>query len=92
MPLRRIVTIVQTVFILLTVYTTLNVFLGTAYNPLFTPLITVFAFTFAILHSAQRLGWKQTLAFVAVSFLVSLAFESVGVATGLVYGPYHYTY
>jgi uncharacterized membrane protein len=29
--------------------------------------------------------------FFLIVFLVSLAFETLGVATGLVYGPYHYT-
>jgi len=28
---------------------------------------------------------------ILVSFVISLTFESLGVATGLVYGPYHYT-
>jgi putative membrane protein len=49
------------------------------------------AFSFAILHGSQNLGWKQTLLLLALTFTISLLFECVGVATGLVYGPYHYT-
>ncbi len=37
------------------------------------------------------MGLKRALALLAYSFVVSLAFGSIGVATGLVYGPYHYT-
>ncbi len=56
-----------------------------------TPLTTLTAFIFAILHGFQRYGWKKILLLVVVVFVVSLAFESLGVATGKVYGPYHYT-
>jgi uncharacterized membrane protein len=53
-----------------------------------TPLI---GFAFALLHAGQREGWKGALRLLALVFGVSLLFESVGVATGWVYGPYHYT-
>jgi putative membrane protein len=45
---------------------------------------------FSILHAAEIIGWRRALVFLGVCVLVSFAFESVGVATGLVYGPYHY--
>lgn len=56
-----------------------------------TVLMTILAFTFALVHGSQSLGWRPVLILLALTFLVSLAFESVGVATGLIYGPYHYT-
>jgi putative membrane protein len=55
------------------------------------PLATFLPFTFAVLHAGKRLCWKGMAAMLGISFLVSLLFESVGVATGWVYGPYHYT-
>jgi len=56
-----------------------------------TPLITLTGFAFAFLHAGQREGWGRALRLLALVFVVSLLFESVGVATGWVYGPYHYT-
>ncbi len=52
---------------------------------------TVIGFTFALLHAAGREGWTRALRLLALVFAVSLLFESIGVATGWVYGPYHYT-
>ena len=56
-----------------------------------TPLITLSSFIFAFLHGMQREGWRKMLLLVALVFASGLFFESLGVATGLVYGPYHYT-
>lgn len=55
------------------------------------PLTTVLGFVIALLHSKERMNWSSALWLVLSTFVVSLAFESVGVLTGLVYGPYHYT-
>ena len=56
-----------------------------------TPVNTLVLFAFAVMHGAQRFGWKRILLMVVTVSAVSLAFESYGVATGEVYGPYHYT-
>lgn len=56
-----------------------------------TPIVTLLGFSIALIHSSERLNWKSTLWLLASAFVVSLTFESVGVLTGLVYGPYHYT-
>jgi uncharacterized membrane protein len=45
---------------------------------------------FSILHAADMLGWRRAIAFLLTCVVVSFCCESVGVATGLVYGPYHY--
>lgn len=79
------------IYALLTIYTLLSPFLGLPYHPFFTPLLTLLAFCFALLHGSQNLGWKSTLLLLALTFAISLLFECVGVATGWVYGPYHYT-
>lgn len=49
------------------------------------------AFIFALLHGSQNLGWKHTLLLLELTFAVSMLFECVGVATGWIYGAYHYT-
>ena len=52
---------------------------------------TITCFTFTVLHAVSRLGWKQALTLIALCFLISLLFECIGVKTGRVYGPYHYS-
>lgn len=89
--LRGVTRWVIIVYAMLTAYTLVSLAAGVAYHPFFTPLLTLMAFVFAVLHSWQNLGWKWTGLLLAVTFTVSLLFESVGVATGLVYGAYHYT-
>jgi len=56
-----------------------------------TPVNTLVLFAFAILHGLLRYGWKRILLMVVVVSAISLAMESYGVATGKVYGGYHYT-
>ncbi len=57
----------------------------------YTPVTTLLAFGFGILHAGQRLGWLRAALLILLVFTVGLAFESIGVATGVIYGPYHYT-
>jgi uncharacterized membrane protein len=64
---------------------------GYTYPHWVTILMTILAFAFALVHGSQCLGWRLILILLALTFVVSLVFESVGVATGLIYGPYHYT-
>jgi putative membrane protein len=47
--------------------------------------------SFAVLHCAVRTGWKITGVFFALAAAVSYLLEEIGVRTGLVYGPYHYS-
>jgi putative membrane protein len=78
-------------FGLLILTTTLALAFGQGVPGYLTPITTLIGFSFAILHATERHGWKNALLLVALVFGVSLLFESLGVATGLVYGPYHYT-
>jgi len=55
------------------------------------PLLTLVAFTFAVVHAYASLGRPRMLLLLCLTFAISMLFESVGVATGWVYGPYHYT-
>ncbi len=91
MTLRRITIALLILYALITIYFVAASALGSVSSRFTTPLVTLTGFTFALLHAGQREGWKRALWLLALVFTVSLAFESVGVATGWVYGPYHYT-
>jgi len=89
--MRKLLTALLVIYTALTIYTVLSFFVGITYLPFFTPLLSVLAFGFAAIHGSLRMGWKKALLLLFLTFAVSLFFESLGVATGLVYGPYHYT-
>jgi uncharacterized membrane protein len=91
MKIRQWSIAVLAVYGALVLYTTTAALFGLPFQPLFTPLLSLLAFGFAGLHSTQRLGWRKALLLLGLTFGVSLLFECVGVATGWVYGPYHYT-
>ena len=91
MLIRKLTKLLFIIYALLTVYNVVSLFFAVPYQPFFTPLLTINAFAIALLHGSQNLGWKCTLLLLALTFAVSLLFESVGVATDLIYGPYHYT-
>ena len=42
-------------------------------------------------HAARSRGIRPALAFLAIAVATSWGFEQVGVVTGLVFGPYHYS-
>jgi len=46
---------------------------------------------FAVLHCAQCEGWKRTGLFFVTAAFISYLLEEIGVRTGLIYGPYHYS-
>jgi uncharacterized membrane protein len=54
-------------------------------------IVPLTGFAFSLLHAGQREGWRNALRLLALVFGISLLFESVGVVTGWIYGPYHYT-
>ena len=89
--MKKVIIIFLVLFALMTSYSIVSVALGKEMFSLFTPLTTLAGFVFALLHAGRREGWQRALLLLASVFLVSLFFESLGVATGWVYGPYHYT-
>lgn len=89
--MRKLTITLLAIYAVLTAYLVVDYFFANRYRAIFTPLMTLLAFTFALLHGSQRMGWRRTLLLLGVTFGVSLLFESVGVATGLVYGDYSYT-
>lgn len=90
---RKLMWIFLGVFIALTAYSLAVPYLN---QPLplslfITAIAPLFGLGAALLHASRRWNWRAALTLFVISFAVSLAFESAGVATGLVYGPYHYT-
>ena len=52
---------------------------------------TLILVLFSLTHALYALGWRHALVFFATSAVISWAYEQVGVATGAIYGVYHYT-
>ena len=53
--------------------------------------LTLSLVLFSLWHASCSLGARLTIALFAITAVTCWIFEEVGVATGLVYGPYHYT-
>jgi len=53
--------------------------------------LVVILLLFSLWHASGALGPRSTAAFFGITAVTSWAFEELGVVTGLVYGPYHYT-
>ena len=85
------VTALWALYSLLMGYFVIRPLLGLPLVLVFLPLTTLTFFAFSLGHAIWSLGSRQTLLFLGLTFGVSLLFESVGVLTGWVYGPYHYT-
>jgi uncharacterized membrane protein len=49
------------------------------------------ALVFTLLHGALAFGWGRLAIFVALAVVVSFISEVIGVATGWIFGNYHYT-
>src|ERR1700751_2822314 len=71
-------------------FTWANTFAGTSLPRIGSIGFTAIFATFSILHAAGLLGWRRSLLFLLICFVASWCFETAGVATGLVYGAYHY--
>lgn len=55
------------------------------------PASTLIMLGVALLHAAARYGWRRALLFWVLTTAITLLLEALGVSTGWVYGPYHYT-
>jgi uncharacterized membrane protein len=53
--------------------------------------VAMFVALFSLLHSLYALGWRNTLALFGITAVIAWSFEQAGVATGLIYGMYHYS-
>lgn len=59
--------------------------------PMTLTTFTLTLWVFSLCHAVYALGWRQALIFLVLSAVISWLYEQIGVETGLVYGPYHYT-
>jgi uncharacterized membrane protein len=91
MSSRRILIGLLILYTLNIIYVEASIAFNRLPSPLFFAFSTLVPFAIALTHAHQRLGWKRMLILLGTTFGVSLLFESLGVATGWVYGPYHYT-
>ncbi|MCB0127277.1 MAG: carotenoid biosynthesis protein, partial [Caldilineaceae bacterium] len=53
--------------------------------------VAMFVALFSLFHNLYTFGWRSTLALFGITLVVSWGFEQAGVATGLIYGVYHYS-
>lgn len=60
-------------------------------NPLFIAIYIVTALVYLFAHSLGYLGWMRTILLFALTYIISLLFETLGVVTGMVYGTYQYS-
>jgi putative membrane protein len=88
---QSVVIILLVLYGLLMLYVILRPFLSLPLILLLLPFTALTLFGFSVGHALLSLGTRRTLLFVGLTFGISLLFESVGVWTGSVYGPYHYT-
>lgn len=91
MLLRRITFALLALNIAVTVYSLVAVFFRLPLLFPTMPVGTLLAFWFAVFYIASQAGWRRAVLMAVIVFLTGLFFESIGVATGLIYGPYHYT-
>jgi uncharacterized membrane protein len=63
---------------------------GSCVEPLFIGIYLATASIYAFAHSWASLGWRRTTLLLALTFGISLSFESFGVSTGAIYGTYQY--
>ncbi len=87
---RTLVAILFGASILLNTYFVLTPVLGDAPAAAYL-LVPALLGGFSLSHAIHTLGPRHALFFLVASALISLGFEAVGVATGAIYGPYHYT-
>jgi putative membrane protein len=91
MNIRKLLVALLIIYALVTLGIQILMLVAGHIPPLLTPLTTLLGFSIALLHASERMNWKRTLWMLGTSFVISLTFECVGVATGVVYGSYHYT-
>jgi putative membrane protein len=86
---RTLVVVLFWAYVLLNTYFVLTPVLGEAPSLAYL-LVPLLLGGFSLSHAITMLGWRHAIIFAALSAVISLAFEAAGVATGAIYGPYHY--
>ncbi len=78
-------------YAVLTAYIYIRLFAGFPFQLWTFFLHPVVAFAFAVTHAWQREGGRRAAQLIVLALLGTLAVEAVGVATGGVFGAYHYS-
>ena len=89
--MRRIANILIELYIVVSIYVLLRALVGLSFQILPAILLSFLGFSFALFHAFTRLGWQHAFLFLSLTLTISLLFESAGVATGWLFGGYHYT-
>ena len=86
---RTLVTGLFIAYAVLNTYFVLTPVLGTAPAAVMM-LVPVLMGGFSLTHAIYTLGIRNAAVFFILSTIISFTFESLGVATGAIFGPYHY--
>jgi uncharacterized membrane protein len=78
------------IYAALTVITVAYLALGLSFQLWLVILYPLVGFGFCLVHAVDRLGLQRALLFLGLTLVVSLLFETLGVATGWIYGGYYY--
>jgi uncharacterized membrane protein len=89
--MKKLSIVLYAVFATLTGYTYYCFFSHTSLPANYTALTTAVGFAFCLVHGASQTGWRKILILMVTCFIVAMAMESIGVSTGKIYGPYHYS-
>jgi putative membrane protein len=89
--LRHLPAILLLAYAILTALLIVRSELGLPFQLWLAMLLTLVGFSFTATAAWRRPGWRKAFLFLGLTLLVSLLFESLGVATGWIYGGYHYT-
>lgn len=90
-PARALSIAALALYVLALTYTTLSVVLRVPVPHFILSTNTLAFFVFAVAHASDRLGTRTMLVFLICTLVVSFVFETIGVLTGWIYGPYYYT-
>jgi uncharacterized membrane protein len=78
------------IYAALTALTVAFLALGLPFQLWLVILYPLVGFGFCLVHAIDRLGLQRALLFLGLTLVVSLLFETLGVATGWIYGGYFY--
>ena len=88
--MRKLTVFLPVIYAALTGFTLAQLAQGLPFQVWLVILCPLVGFGFCLVHAVERLGLQRAVFFLGLTLVVSLFFESFGVATGWIYGPYHY--
>jgi putative membrane protein len=88
--LRNLTVFLPVVYAALTAFTLAQLAQGQPFQLWLVILYPLVGFSFCLVHAMERLGRRCAFLLLGLTLAVSLLFEMLGVATGWIYGPYHY--